>query len=184
MARVKNLAMAALQEGWKRERKFQRCECDLNARYCLAGKWRGAKVITISAGGVFLACHPLKIVPNDLVDLVIELEGQVLPSISRVVWVNARKSKGRTEFPYPPGFAAAFEKIDSTARAEIDHFVKRSLRALRALVHELEAENPDREKINHLFLQVRPNDSIRLNHIRKTVREEIRYFRLRKLDTL
>ena len=182
MSRSKDLTAAALQEGWKRERKFQRCECDLNARYCLRDKWRQAKAITISAGGVFLACRPLKIMANDLTDLVIELEGKELTTISRVVWVNARKASGASEFPYPPGFAVEFEKIDGSARAEIDHFVKRSLRALRALVHELEAGNPDREKINHLFLEIRPHDSIRLHHIRKTVRQSERYFRLRKID--
>ena len=169
-------------EGWEKERRYQRAEADLNARFYHKGKWYPAKIITISAGGGFLACRPPAIARDDLVELALELEGCKVNAISRVVWVNHRKLKNKDGYPYPPGFAVEFEKIFGEMRAQIDNFVKESLRTLRALVHELAEPKPDREMISRLFLSLRPGDSTHLNHIQKTVREEFRYFRLRKLD--
>ena len=96
--------------------------------------------------------------------------------------MNATRLRNSNEYGYPPGFAVEFEKIQGEDRAAIDHFIKRSLRTLHALVHELNAETLDREKISELFLSIHPNDSTRLSHIRKSVKHGFRHFRLRKED--
>lgn len=173
-----------IPDGWLRERRYQRAECDLNGRYFHRDRWYPAKVITIGAGGAFVAGRYHKIKTDDLVHLVFDLEGKSISTISRVVWPNPKKLKNRTGFPYPPGFAVEFEKISGDSRADIDQFVKKSLRILRALVHELARLEPDRERISRLFLDMRPGDSTHLNHIRKIVKQEFRLFRLRKTDAL
>ena len=183
MKKPKQPSETPFKEGWAKERRFQRSESDLEAEYFFRGKWHPAKTITISAGGAYLACRAHKIRENDLIDLVIVLEGLTIITISRVVWVNPLKMKTNQGFPYPPGFAVEFEKISGEMRAAIDQYVKKSLRTLRALVYELNLPVSDREKIIRLFISLRPGDSTRLNHIRKVVKQEFRHFRLRKLDS-
>jgi len=172
----------SIQEGWTKERKFQRCECSLPAKYHYLGKWYPARAITIGAGGIFLACRVRRILKNDLVDLAWVLDGKQYNAISRVVWNNFDRADNSHWYGYPPGFAIEFEKVSGEARAAIDHFVKRSLRTLLALDHELKSRTPDRQKINKLFLALHPKESTRLSHIRKSVQKSYRHFRLRKMD--
>lgn len=182
MKKEKPAPKSEFKEGWAKERRYQRSECDLSVKYYFHGKWHPGKAITISAGGAYLACRAPKLKGNDLIDLVLLLEGLTIPTISRVVWANPQKMKNNEGFPYPPGFAVEYEKIPGELRAEIDQFVKKSLRTLKTLVYELKLPDTDREKISRLFLELRPGDSTRLNHIRKVVKQEFRHFRLRKLD--
>jgi hypothetical protein len=183
MKEKKQAPAACDQEGWSKERRFQRSECDIDSKYYFHGKWHNGKTITISAGGAYLACRAPRIKANDLIDLFFYFDGLTVPTISRVVWVNPMRMKNGEGFTYPPGFAVEFEKISGELRAELDQFVKKSLRTLKALVYELRLPEIDHDKITHMFLSLRPGDSTRLSHIRKVVRHDFRHFRLRKLDT-
>ncbi len=166
--------------GWTKERRFQRSGCDLPAYYSVQGSWKPARIITISAGGAFLACKPEKIQKDKIIEVQFQINDKTISALGRVVWINPRKMKNRTGFPYPPGFAVEFERISAEERAEIDQFVKKNLRILRTIAYELTQPNPDREKIKELFLKLRPEDSLHLNHIKKVVKYELRHFRIRK----
>ena len=166
-------------EGWNKERRYQRTGCDLDAQFLYRDKWRPAKLITLSGGGAFVACSP-RLKPNQVIFLEFGLEGGEVAAISRVVWHTGHN--GDRHRIYPPGFAVEFESMDSRDRALVNRFVIKSLRILRALIHELDQLEPDLDQIRSLFLIYRPEDSLRINHIRKVVREEYRHFRLRKID--
>ncbi len=168
-------------EGWTKERRYQRTGCDLVARFLYQDRWRKARTTTLSGGGAFLAC-PVRVLPDQVIWVEIELEGYHVSAISRVVW-NSRKKRiiGKTK-SYPPGFAVEFENMDGKNRLLVSRFVIKSLRMLRMLTHELEQPAPDRDKIRSLFISYRPGDSINLNHIRKIVKQEFRHYRLRRIE--
>lgn len=167
-------------DGRSKERRFQRTGCDLPARYIYEGRAHYARITTISAGGAYLACNPREVELNRVLELEFELDGELINAISRLVWINRGLRNHLGGGLYAPGFAVEYERLSAEARAKIDAFVKRSLRILRALSFELSQRELDREKISHLFLSLRPGDSLHLNHIRKVVKQELRHYRLRK----
>jgi len=177
-------SLKTIPEGWKKERRYQRAGCDLPAYYLLNKSWKPARAITISAGGAFLACLPKKIQKEQIIQIQLLINDRIITALSRVVWINPQKMKNRSGYPYPPGFAVEFEQISGEDRAELDHLVKKTLRMLRALNFELNRTPQDREKIKNLFSQLRPGESLHLNHIKKVVRLESRHFRVRKTDDL
>ena len=179
MKRSERILNPSHLEGRNKERRFQRASCDLPARYIYEGRAHYARIITISAGGAYLACNPRKTGLNRVLELEFELEGELINAIGRLVWINRGLRNHLRGSLSPPGFAVEYERLNNEARAKIDSFVKRSLRILRALSFELSQSELNRERISHLFLVLRPGDSVHLNHIRKVVKQELRHYRLR-----
>jgi len=80
----------------------------------------------------------------------------------------------------PVGFGVEFDQLTQEDREVIDSFVRRKLRILRGIAYELRHSPRNVPRIKSLFSEIHPDESQHLNHIRKVVSEELRYFRLRK----
>jgi hypothetical protein len=165
----------------EQERRFQRAPCSFPVRFFFGDTSSTAEAKSLSMGGGYFASKH-RPPPGTEISFIIELsEKQRVRGKGMVVWnsdINNAVLKGGRKAPL--GFAVEFKSLGKHDRHLIDSFVKRRLRIVRSIAYELNQADRDTRKIKGLFSEIHPDQSLHLNHIRKVVREELRYFRIRK----
>jgi len=168
------------KKGPQAERRYQRASCDFPAEFAWGAVTHPARVMVIGIGGCFLFTHALA-PPGEEVDLSFEMDSEEEKISCRgvVAWVadEGIDARGLKKLD---GFAVEFLRIFPEDRERIDEYVRTQVRLFKAMDHELKKKEPDRALVKELFARARPFESTHLNHIRKTVKDEMRYFRLRK----
>lgn len=169
------------QEGWNKERRFQRAGCSIPAEAYYDQESFSVQIKTIGGGGAFLQSSKF-LSENSVIELKFQLpDGREINALARIVWTNTPINQDRNLVKeYSVGFAVEFERISNEDRAAIDLYVRFILRTLRAIAYELKNSPVDKEKVRELFKKIKPDDSLHLNHIKKVVQKELRYFRLKK----
>ncbi|MFO8057529.1 MAG: PilZ domain-containing protein [bacterium] len=159
-------------------RRYQRTSCDIPAEFHWGTIYHSARIKVLSIGGCFLATD-VKIPLEEKVHLSFRLKPEDAPVTCecKVVWITRRGIKVRGEKACQ-GFALEFEKIYPEDRSRIDELVRGNIRTIKAIEHELDKKNPDKKMIKELFQTLRPGESTHLSHIKKTCREEKRFYRL------
>jgi hypothetical protein len=163
-----------------KERKYQRASCRFATVIHHHGQDIPAQMNTVGLGGCYLTTpfSPMMGEKLDL-DIFFDPDKPPLPCIARVVW-NREQIPPELKKKYPKGFAVEFFRMDPEHKELIDMYVRRMVRVIRNLVHELESEKPDIARIKSQFHEICPKESTHLSHIRKVINEEMKHFRLRK----
>ncbi len=166
---------------WDTERRFQRAPCSFPGTYACGGKTSPVRVTTLSIGGGFFACRTRPPSGSDFAFAIRLSDQYLIRGRGMVIWNSSRKKSipGIKE-KLPPGFGVEFTELREEDREVIDSFVRRKLHILRHIAHELKQDPRDSVKIKSLFSEIHPDHSQHINHIRKVVTEELRYFRLRR----
>ena len=162
------------------ERRYQRASCDFPADFVWGTINHNARIKVLSIGGCFLAGDVI-VPPQEEVELSFNMGpgSKRVKCRGKVVWISEKGVPVSGDEKYK-GFAVEFKRMYPEDRAIIDDYVKKQNRIFKTINHELNKSKPDKALIKELFARVYPEDSTHLNHIKKVVREELRYFRLRR----
>jgi hypothetical protein len=163
------------------ERRFQRAPCSFPGAVSWHGNSSQVKVISLSIGGAYFACSTQPPAGGEL-SFAIRMSDQCLiQGRGRVIWNSVHnRAFRRGKLRLPAGFGIEFDQLTQEDHEVIDSFVRRKLRILRGIAYELRHTPRNVSRIKSLFSEIHPDESQHLNHIRKVVSEELRYFRIRK----
>ncbi len=162
------------------ERKYQRATSDFPAKFTWGAARNVGVAAVLSMGGCFIASDAI-IPQGEELDVEIDMSPEFTPLHCRaaVVWTEKRGVKIRGG-ERSRGFAIEFLRIFPEDREKIEEYVRSQTRVFKAIDHELKKKRPDLAIVKELFAAERPGESTHLNHIRKVVSEELKYFKLRK----
>lgn len=163
------------------ERRFQRAPCSFPGAVSWQGKSSPVEVVSLSIGGAYFVCST-QVPAGGEVSFAVRMSDQCLiRGRGRVIWNSIHnRAVRRSRLKLPVGFGVEFDQLTQEDREVIDSFVRRKLRILRGIAYELRHSPRNVPRIKSLFSEIHPDESQHLNHIRKVVSEELRYFRLRK----
>lgn len=163
------------------ERRFQRAPCSFPCAFSLLGNSSPAEVISLSIGGAYFACQARPSVNSEVTFAIRMSDHCLIRGKGKVIWSVGKKKKiQKADIRLQPGFGVEFDQLSREDHEVIDAFVRRKLRILRSISHELNYKPRNVDKIKSLFSEIHPDESQHLNHIKKVVNQELRFFRLRK----
>ncbi len=159
-----------------KERGYQRATLRVPVYFGSEGYTSTGKSLTISIGGIFIETNVLLPLDQEI-KLKFNLPGYgPVEAKGTVIW---RVTKPLSKRFKNPGIAVRFTEIAEEQCKNIEDYVIKKSRIIRAIKHMLSEKKPDMKRINELLTSTYIHDYSTIEDLRRQIEEELDLFRLR-----